>query len=188
MPARKKVAKKAPVAKKAKGKAKASAAKATPLKKGKAKIAKATPARKTRTAAKAKVAKTTRAKAKKVVASKPKARKAKTSTLMKPISQKQTKSQIYAELSDMTELSKADVKNVVSAMRIIIERHVKPRGSGEVTLPDLGIKVRRIQKKATKARMGRNPFTGEDIKIPAKPARKSVKVSAMKTLKTLLAD
>jgi len=114
----------------------------------------------------------------------------KTSPLLsnKPISQKQSKSQIYAELAEIAQVSKHDAKNLISAIRNIIERHVKPKGSGEIVIPDLGIKVRRIQKKATKARMGRNPFTGEDIQIPAKPARKSVKVSALKTLKALIED
>jgi nucleoid DNA-binding protein len=106
----------------------------------------------------------------------------------KAIAQKQTKSQIYGELADLAKVSKTDIKNVISAIRNVIERHVKPKGSGEITLPDLGIKVRRIQKKASKARMGRNPFTGEEIQIPAKPARKSVKVSALRTLKDLIAD
>jgi len=106
----------------------------------------------------------------------------------KAISQKQTKSQIYAEIAEIAQVSKHDARNIISAIRNIIERHVKPKGSGEIVIPDLGIKVRRIQKKATKARMGRNPFTGEEIQIPAKPARKSVKVSAMKTLKELIED
>lgn len=106
----------------------------------------------------------------------------------KAISQKQSKSQIYAEIAEMTSISKNDVKGVIAAIRNMIERHVKPKGSGEIVIPDLGIKVRRISKKATKARMGRNPFTGEEIQIAAKPARKSVKVSAMKSLKALIED
>lgn len=106
----------------------------------------------------------------------------------KAIAQKQSKSQIYTEIAEMLNISKQDVKGVISAIRNIIERHVKPKGSGEVVIPDLGIKVRRISKKATKARMGRNPFTGEEIQIPAKPARKSVKVSALKTLKELIEE
>lgn len=106
----------------------------------------------------------------------------------KAIPQKQSKSQILAEIAEMTNVSKNDVKGVIAAIRNMIERHVKPKGSGEMVIPDLGIKVRRISKKATKARMGRNPFTGEEIQIPAKAARKSVKVSAMKTLKALIEE
>ncbi|HET9843734.1 MAG TPA: HU family DNA-binding protein [Gammaproteobacteria bacterium] len=101
------------------------------------------------------------------------------------ITSKQTKAQIYNEIVEITGLSKPEVKKVTGALRNIIERHVKAKGSGEVTLPDLGIKVRRIQKKATKARMGRNPFTGDEIRIAAKPPRKSVKATALKLLKAL---
>lgn len=101
------------------------------------------------------------------------------------ISKKQTKAQIYADIAELTELGKPEVKKVFAALKNIVERHVKAKGSGEVTIPELGIKVRRVVKKATKARMGRNPFTGEEIKIAAKPARKSVKASALKALKEL---
>ncbi|MCS5710564.1 HU family DNA-binding protein [Candidatus Berkiella aquae] len=145
--------------KKASPKAKATAAKPVAAKKARA-TAKATPARAAATA----------------------------SFSSKAIAQKQSKSQIYTEIAEMVNVSKNDVKNVISAIRNIVERHVKPKGSGEVVIPDLGIKVRRISKKATKARMGRNPFTGEEIQIPAKPARKSVKVSALKTLKALIEE
>lgn len=145
--------------------------------------------KKTARGKKAQAAKTT--KVAKAAASK-KAKVAKAPAAMmasnKPIAQKQTKSQIYAELADLANVSKNDAKNMISAIRNLIERHVKPKGSGEITLPDLGIKVRRISKKASKARMGRNPFTGEEIQIPAKPARKSVKVSALRTLKALVED
>lgn len=145
--------------------------------------------KKTARGKKAQAAKTT--KVAKAAASK-KAKVAKAPAAMmasnKPIAQKQTKSQIYAELADLANVSKNDAKNMISAIRNLIERHVKPKGSGEITLPDLGIKVRRVSKKASKARMGRNPFTGEEIQIPAKPARKSVKVSALRTLKALVED
>jgi len=103
----------------------------------------------------------------------------------KPIADKQTKAQIITELAMDAGLEKKQVKTVLEAMKDLIERHMHPKGSGEVVLPDLGIKVRRIRKPATKARKGRNPFTGEEITIKAKPARNSIKVSAMKALKTL---
>ncbi len=106
----------------------------------------------------------------------------------KPIAAKQSKAQIYAEIANIASVSKEEAKNVIQAVKNLIERHVKPKGSGEFTLHDLGIRVRRIQKKATKARMGRNPFTGQEIEIPAKPARKSVKVTALKSLKTLIEE
>src|SRR5690606_16243821 len=102
----------------------------------------------------------------------------------KAITAKQTKSEVFNEIAQITQMDRKEVKTIFAAIRNIVERHVMPKGSGEVTIPELGIKVRRVVKKATKARMGRNPFTGEEIKIPAKPARKSVKVTALKTLKS----
>ena len=44
-----------------------------------------------------------------------------------------------------------------------------------------------VQKKpATKARKGVNPFTGEEMMFKAKPARKVVKVRALKKLKEMV--
>lgn len=103
-----------------------------------------------------------------------------------PITAKQSKAQIYNELATMTGMAKSEVKQFFSALRNVVERHLKTKGSGEFVIPNLGVKVRRIHKAATKARMGRNPFTGEEIQIPAKPARKSVKASALKGLKEVL--
>jgi nucleoid DNA-binding protein len=40
-------------------------------------------------------------------------------------------------------------------------------------------------KRATKARPGRNPFTGEEIMIAAKPARRVVRVRPLKALKDM---
>ncbi len=57
--------------------------------------------------------------------------------------------------------------------------------SGRVKLPELGFLKIRI-KKATKARPGRNPFTGENIMIKAKPAKKVVKFKAAKELEAML--
>ena len=71
----------------------------------------------------------------------------------------------------------------MSALGDMIEGHMKRRGSGEFTIPDTGVKIRRVRKPARKARMGRNPATGEEMKIAAKPATTVVRVSALKALK-----
>ena len=60
---------------------------------------------------------------------------------------------------------------------------MKRNGSGEFHIPDTGVKIARVKKPARKARMGRNPATGETIKIAAKPAHTAVKVTALKVLK-----
>lgn len=103
--------------------------------------------------------------------------------VLKPIASKQTKNQIIATIVDETGLVRKDVVTVLGAMGDLVTRHMKKRGSGEITIPETGVKVRRVTKPRTKSRMGRNPFTGEEIKIPAKPARTAVRVTALKALK-----
>ncbi|PRP61375.1 DNA-binding protein, partial [Bacillus halotolerans] len=49
--------------------------------------------------------------------------------------------------------------------------------------PEVGVKIRRSKKAATKARTIISPFNGEEIHVPAKPARTTVKVTALKALK-----
>jgi nucleoid DNA-binding protein len=57
------------------------------------------------------------------------------------------------------------------------------RGSGEVAIPNIGVKIRKVVKPRTKARMGRNPATGESIQIPAKPQRTVIKAVTLAALK-----
>jgi len=96
---------------------------------------------------------------------------------------KQTKTQILTAIAEETDLTRQQVAAVFAAMDGLINRHLMKRGSGEFTIPDIGLKVRKVVKPRTKARMGRNPGTGEAIKIAAKPQRtviKAVPLAAMK--------
>lgn len=121
---------------------------------------------------------------KKKAAKKAAAKKAATAApAVKAIPQKQTKTQIITAISEATELPKKDVAAVFATLGQMIEGHMKRRGSGEFTIPDSGVKIRRVKKPARKARMGRNPATGEAMKIAAKPASTVVRVSALKGLK-----
>jgi len=73
-----------------------------------------------------------------------------------------TKSQLLQVLSDKTEMSKKDVGNLLEQLTTLAYSEVKK--SGEFPVPGIGklVKVNR------KARMGRNPATGQEIQIPAK--------------------
>ena len=102
------------------------------------------------------------------------------------IGKKQTKSQIITAIADDTGLTKKEVQAVFSSLSDLITRHIKKRGSGEFAIPDTGVKIRRVKKPARKARMGRNPATGEPMKIAAKPASTTVKVTALKALKDVV--
>jgi nucleoid DNA-binding protein len=99
------------------------------------------------------------------------------------IPNKQTKLQVMTAIAEETGLNRKDVAAVFSSMSKLITRHIQRRGSGEFVIPDTGVKIRRVKKPRTKARMGRNPATGEAIKIAAKPATTVVKLSALKALK-----
>lgn len=136
---------------------------------------------------------TTRRKASRKAATKPKLKvvRSKKSTSkkkgpLKAIGKKQTKTEIIKAIAERAEMSNKEVKVVFEALREVIECHMIKRGSGEISLPELGIKVRRVRKKATKKRKGRNPFTGEEIMIAAKPARDVIRVTALKALKNII--
>ena len=122
--------------------------------------------------------------AKKKVAKKAAAKKtAVAAPAVKAITTKMTKTQIIAAISEGTELAKKDVVGVFEHLGKLVEAHMKRRGSGEFTIPNTGVKVRRVKKPARKSRMGRNPATGEAMKIAAKPASTVVRVTALKALK-----
>ncbi len=102
---------------------------------------------------------------------------------LKAITSKMTKLQIINHIAEDVELTKKEIASVFTSLGNLLERHMKRRGSGEFSIPETGVKVRRVKKPARKSRMGRNPATGETIKIAAKPASTTVKVTALKALK-----
>jgi DNA-binding protein HU-beta len=85
-----------------------------------------------------------------------------------------TKSQLVQRLAEATELSKKQADAVLQKLVDVTVSSV--RKGDPVKIPGLGT-FRKVQ---TKARMGRNPQTGEQIKIPA---RKKVRFSVAKTFK-----
>lgn len=99
---------------------------------------------------------------------------------------KQTRIEILQTLAEQTNLTRVQVESLFDAMNKIIGSHMKKRGSGEFTIPKTGIKLRRVKKKATKARKMVSPLTGQEVTIAAKPARFAVKLTALKTLKEMV--
>jgi nucleoid DNA-binding protein len=125
--------------------------------------------------------------AKKKVKKLPAKSKAQASALpLKAITEKQTKVQILKNIAEHTGLSLKQVKEVFITAGHIAKCHLIKRGSGEFAIPEMAIKVVRKTKPATKARQGRNPMTGETIKIAAKPKRDVIKVRPLKTLKEVI--
>jgi nucleoid DNA-binding protein len=95
-----------------------------------------------------------------------------------------TKSEVYREISNKTALSRKQVASVFESMAGLIKKDLS-KGPGLFTIPGL-IKVKVIKKPATKARMGVNPFTGQEMMFKAKPARKVVKAQPLKALKQMV--
>jgi DNA-binding protein HU-beta len=73
-----------------------------------------------------------------------------------------TKSQLVSHIAQENELTKAVVVNVLDTIVKIAMTETKK--NGQFVLPGIG----KLVKSQRKARMGRNPQTGEAIRIPAK--------------------
>ena len=73
-----------------------------------------------------------------------------------------TKAQLVTEISDKLDMAKKDVNGFLDALNTIAYKETKKKGA--FTLPGIG-KLVLVHRKA---RMGRNPATGEQIKIKAK--------------------
>ena len=97
---------------------------------------------------------------------------------------KMTKAAMLTHIAQETGLTRVEVASVMSELEILIERHIKKRAVGEFSLPGL-LKIRSVKRPATKKRMGRNPATGEEIVVPAKPATTRVRITALKRLKEM---
>ena len=88
-----------------------------------------------------------------------------------------TKTELINALAEETSSEKRQAKAFLEGLTTIVEKTIKK--GGEVPMSGLG--KFRVAKR--KARMGRNPATGEPIKIPAKTV---VKFTVAKNLKDLV--
>ena len=108
---------------------------------------------------------------------------------IKTIKDAYTKTQLYAHISEETDLARKDIAKVFDSLGDVINGHIKSRGAGEFKVPGL-MKIKVTKKPATKARKNvPNPFRpGELMDVAAKPARKVVKVLPLKALKDMAAS
>ena len=81
--------------------------------------------------------------------------------------QKMTKSALFAFFADKFEVKRTEVRDWFDELAALAEKEIKR--SGEFTLPGMV----KLSVRKSKARMGRNPATGEAIKIPAKTVVKA---------------
>jgi nucleoid DNA-binding protein len=95
-----------------------------------------------------------------------------------------TKSEILSNIAKATQLSRKQVVSVLEALSGQIKAAVGKKGPGVFALPGL-LKIVVVQKPAVPARLGINPFTKQQQMFKAKPARKVIKVRALKALKDM---
>ena len=106
------------------------------------------------------------------------AKAASTTKKIKASTEPRTKSQIFNTIAEATDMSRKEVTSVLGALESLIVADLKKGTAVKL----MGMKMTVKKKPATKARKGRNPFTGEEMMFKAKPASKAVKVRALKTL------
>ena len=94
-------------------------------------------------------------------------------------------SEFFKVLVEQTNLSKNQIHLVFEKIKAFAKVHLLKNGPGQFTVPGM-LKITQVTKPATKARPGRNPFTGEEMTIQAKPARKVIRVKALKKFKSEL--
>jgi DNA-binding protein HU-beta len=85
-----------------------------------------------------------------------------------------TQAQFFQAVSEASQVSKGEVRQVFQAVEEIVTKRLKVEG--KIPLGGLG-NVKLVDRKA---RIGRNPATGEQIKIPARTA---IKITPAKALK-----
>lgn len=93
-----------------------------------------------------------------------------------------TQTELIEELAYQTGYSKSECRVFLLAISDVVNGAV----NNCQRVKFAGLTVEPALKKATKKRMGRNPATGEEIEIAAKPASVRVKMTAQKPLKDAL--
>jgi len=98
-----------------------------------------------------------------------------------------TKSELFTAIAEKTELTRRQVASVFEALAGEIKRDISKRAGGNIfKVPGL-MNIKVVNKPATKARQGTNPFTGEPMTFKAKPASRKVRILATKALKDIVA-
>jgi nucleoid DNA-binding protein len=92
-----------------------------------------------------------------------------------------TKNALLQHLAEKTNLTKTQVNSVFDQLVTLIKQELSKK-NGSLTLPGL-LKLQRKEKPATKERKGRNPQTGAEIIIPAKPKTTVVRARVLKALR-----
>jgi DNA-binding protein HU-beta len=94
-----------------------------------------------------------------------------------------TQTQLAAAVADRAEITKTEAKRVLDALEEVVLEEVASAQKVKIGgLVQLTVRV----KPASKARKGRNPATGEEITIAAKPASVDLRARALTKAKSAL--
>lgn len=96
-----------------------------------------------------------------------------------------TKSEVFSAIADRVGINRREVAGVFHVMGGLIKADLSKSGPGVFKLAGL-MRITVQRKPATKARLGINPFTKEEVMFKAKPARNVVKVRPLRALKEMV--
>jgi nucleoid DNA-binding protein len=102
-----------------------------------------------------------------------------------PATSRRSRSDLVRQIASGTDLKPGKVREVFDALTAIMGADLGRKGCGEFNFNGL-VKLRTVNKPATAARKGRNPFTGEEIMIKAKPASRKVRARALRSLNAMV--
>ena len=100
-------------------------------------------------------------------------------------SKTRSKSEIFAMIAQHVGIHRRDVAAAFHVMGALIKADLAKSGSGVFKVPGL-MRITVQRKPATKARMGINPFTKEEVMFKAKPARNVIRVRPLQGLKAMV--
>jgi hypothetical protein len=100
-------------------------------------------------------------------------------------SKPRSKGEVFRTIGDLTGVHRRDVAAVFHGLGALIKADLSKGGAGSFKVPGL-MRVTVKRKPATKAHMGTNPFTKEQVMFKAKPARNVVRVRPLAGLKEMV--
>lgn len=102
-----------------------------------------------------------------------------------PASKARSKGEVFRAIGDLSGVHRRDAAAVLHALGALIKADLSKSGSGVFKVPGL-MRIVVKRKPATKAHMGINPFTKEQVMFKAKPARNVVRVRPLQGLRDMV--
>jgi nucleoid DNA-binding protein len=100
-------------------------------------------------------------------------------------SKARSKGDVFRAVAELSGVHRRDVAAVLHAMGAVIKADLSKAGAGVFKVPGL-MRIVVKRKPATKAHMGINPFTKEQVMFKAKPARNVVRVRPLQGLRDMV--